>query len=328
MFFGTFMLHMMPEVREILEHALIKPNEMEYPFAEFLMATGFFVVLLIEKFALSVHAKVQDHKAKKCQDCPFVAAQCGEEECIPNANGKKSVEVVDVADLRSKMPNVTEEPCDCEENGCESETKKFNSCDPQIIAEEKREPEPELQEDQGDVSHHASRSLVLVIALSLHRIFEGMSIGLKYTTLGVWNLCIAILCHETVIGFSLGLQFVRNRFSDKRNLIYCCLVSLIMPLGVAIGTLLVETGGKGTNITLDIVNGVLQSISTGTFIYVTFFEILQDEITHADHDMGKVLSLIVGFGVMAALSIIPEPTEVLPVIPNGNSSLHLTTPGV
>lgn len=327
-FFATFMLHMTPEVRNILEAALITPNHIEYPLAEFLMAAGFFVVLLIEKLALSMHEKAQTRKHKKCHDCPFTEPRgdCpfNEEEgkndtCAPN-------HLIDVEDLGNNLPNkgIKLQPCDsCECGGdCESKTveppaEKHKMIDPPVVTVQ---PMEEFMEQEA--AHHASRSLVLVIALSLHRIFEGMSIGLKYTTVGVWNLFIAVLCHETVIGFSLGLQFVRNRFSDKRNMLYCCLVSLIMPVGVAIGTALVESGGSSNG--LDIVNGVLQAISTGTFIYVTFFEILQDEITHADHDMGKVFSLMVGFTVMAGLVAIPEPPEVLHATNGFNDSL-LTT---
>ena len=75
--------------------------------------------------------------------------------------------------------------------------------------------------------------------------------------------------------------------------------------GTAIGTLITETGGKSNG--LDIANGVLQAISSGTFIYVTFFEILQSEISHDNASIDKLLSVLLGFGVVAGLSAIPEP---------------------
>ena len=75
--------------------------------------------------------------------------------------------------------------------------------------------------------------------------------------------------------------------------------------GTAIGTLITETGGKCNG--LDIANGVLQAISSGTFIYVTFFEILQREISHDNSGIDKLLSVLLGFGVVAGLAAIPEP---------------------
>jgi ZIP Zinc transporter len=51
--------------------------------------------------------------------------------------------------------------------------------------------------------------------------------------------------------------------------------------------------------------GVLQAIAVGTFIYVTFFEILSEEL--ADHSsVGKVLFVVVGFMLMALLDLVPE----------------------
>ena len=174
-----------------------------------------------------------------------------------------------------------------------------------------------------DESHVATRSLVLMLALSLHRIFEGMSVGLKHTAIGVGNMFVAVMCHETVIGFSLGLQLVKHHFTARRTLVYSFLCSIIMPIGVAIGTIIMEVGKP--SITIDIVNGTMQAISTGTFIYVTFFEILQGEITH-DTDILKLLSLVFGFAVMALLSLIPEGVDVAPsLLANRTAAFTLNT---
>ena len=151
---------------------------------------------------------------------------------------------------------------------------------------------------------HSSRSLILLVALSFHRIFEGMSIGLQHSTSHVFRLFAAVMCHEAAIGFSLGLQFVKNRWSTRRVVLACFLCSLIMPLGVFIGTAMVELGGESNSI--EIVNGFLQSLATGTFIYVTFFEILQEELCDDDTSLRKVLFVFLGFALMAALSAIPE----------------------
>ena len=112
------------------------------------------------------------------------------------------------------------------------------------------------------------------------------------------------MCHETVIGFSLGLEFVRNGWKVHRICLACVLCSLIMPTGCIIGTVISEVG-NANSATFDLMNGVLQAIATGTFIYVTFFEILQDEISAHDTDVCKMLSVLAGFLVMAALCTIP-----------------------
>jgi len=45
---------------------------------------------------------------------------------------------------------------------------------------------------------------------------------------------------------------------------------------------------------MGVVDGVLQAFATGTFIYVTFFEILQEEIDPRDTSIGKVTSALAG----------------------------------
>ena len=98
--------------------------------------------------------------------------------------------------------------------------------------------EPHLHEAAILKDAHSNRSLILLVALSFHRIFEGMSIGLQHTTSHVLRLFAAVMCHEAAIGFSLGLQFVKNRWSSRRVVLACFLCSLIMPLGVIIGTVM------------------------------------------------------------------------------------------
>ena len=66
---------------------------------------------------------------------------------------------------------------------------------------------------------------------------------------------------------------------------------------------------------LGIVDGVLQAFATGTFIFVTFFEILQEEIDSHDTSIGKVSSALAGFIVMCLIMLIPHPPE------NGTSTI-------
>ena len=85
------------------------------------------------------------------------------------------------------------------------------------------------------------------------------------------------------------------------------------------GMTMSEVGEPST--AMGIVDGVLQSFATGTFIYVTFFEILQTEIDPRDTSIGKVTSALAGFVVMSLLIMIPvdsssddEPSGVATVV--------------
>ena len=73
---------------------------------------------------------------------------------------------------------------------------------------------------------------------------------------------------------------------------------------MAIGMVLMETGGHD-NPSLVAVNGVLQAISTGVFMYATFFEILRDEL-HGNTSLARLCFMLLGFTVLALMGLIPE----------------------
>ena len=48
------------------------------------------------------------------------------------------------------------------------------------------------------------RGFLVVMALSVHSLFEGMAVGLEETTVGVWQLFLAIAIHSAAIVFCIG----------------------------------------------------------------------------------------------------------------------------
>lgn len=144
------------------------------------------------------------------------------------------------------------------------------------------------------------RSFVLLIALSLHTVFEGMALGLQSTSKEVWTLFAALAIHKSIIAFTLGLQFAEHVSRTSRVLLFVVFFSLMSPLGIIVGTLISETSaGYGA----EVANAVLQGLATGTFIHVTFFEVLQREVGQ-DHNVLKVLAVIVGFVIIALMNFL------------------------
>ena len=56
-FFGTYLLHMGPEVQTILKDSLLDPHGITYPVAELIAGVGFFIVLFAEKIVLRWNKK-------------------------------------------------------------------------------------------------------------------------------------------------------------------------------------------------------------------------------------------------------------------------------
>jgi zinc transporter 1/2/3 len=165
-------------------------------------------------------------------------------------------------------------------------------------------PQPPEESELESGTSGMSGAMVLLLALSLHHIFEGISLGLKDTSEDVWKLTVAIVCHEMIIAFSLGLQLVAAFGSSNAKMVVIpgVLCQLMTPLGVMTGILLSEYSAQDTPGVL-MANGVLHCLSTGVFLYVTFCEILMEQY----YDLptpGKCLNILLGFTLMALLMLI------------------------
>lgn len=149
-------------------------------------------------------------------------------------------------------------------------------------------------------AHSSFRSFMLFLSLSLHSIFEGLAIGLQNTDSKVLEICIAILVHKSIIVFSLSVKLVQSAVSPLWVAIYIGVFSVMSPLGIAIGIGVIEAQlASGA-----LVQAVLEGLAAGTFIYITFLEILPHELNSPGKQFLKVLFILLGFSVMAALTFV------------------------
>ena len=99
-FFGTYLLHMAPEVRMLLEVSWLKPKNIIYPYPELFMGLGFFLVLYLEKLCKFVNknggemAEAKDGDAEKGAYAKSKKTRCsciqGEEE-VEEMRGSRAV---------------------------------------------------------------------------------------------------------------------------------------------------------------------------------------------------------------------------------------------
>ena len=145
------------------------------------------------------------------------------------------------------------------------------------------------------------RSIMLLLALSLHTVFDGLVIGLQTTQVLVWTLLAAMSVHKALIAFSLGLAFLESHYEKvKEAMLYLFAFSLVAPVGVGIGTVVTEANFNPD--AKSYAAGILQAVATGTFMYVTFMEGLRESFTGRYH-LVNVFVVIVGFGCTCALRL-------------------------
>lgn len=146
-------------------------------------------------------------------------------------------------------------------------------------------------------AHSSFRSFILILSLSLHSIFEGIAIGLQSAQSEVLQIAIAILIHKSIIAVSLSLLLMQSNVKIKWFVLSIVMFALMSPIGIGIGIGVMQTQASGSSL----VQAVLEGLAAGTFVYITFLEILPHELNSNKWRLPKVIFILLGFAGMAGL---------------------------
>lgn len=161
------------------------------------------------------------------------------------------------------------------------------------------------KEVDADARAASLKSLVLLLALSLHTVFDGLVVGVQETADGVWTLLAAVALHKALVAASVALSLVESHGRHpKTTLAYLVLFALVAPIGLAVGAGLTEASLDTQAQALT--SGVLQSVATGTFMYVTFVESLPGRLERGTlgRRLANVVLVLLGFGVVLAVKVL------------------------
>ena len=154
------------------------------------------------------------------------------------------------------------------------------------------------QRKKNKAGESSFRVYILILALSMHTIFEGLALGLITDVDRLVQIAIAIVIHKSIIGFSLSVNLVQHEKETKTVVKSALLFSIMGPIGTAIGMAVLSNSNQQSS---SLASGILQGIANGTFLYVTFFEIFQLELAERGSRLLKVLSMIIGYSVVTGL---------------------------
>lgn len=152
--------------------------------------------------------------------------------------------------------------------------------------------------DELGPQHVSLGSLLIVVALSFHSIFEGLSLGLQSTDQATWLMFLAISIHKFVIAFVVGFDMTASRMKARTILIYIAIFSVMSPLGALIGAV-TKNKLEGS----PVVAG-LNGVATGTLLYVTFFEVLQRDKNSQLSGLLQLVAVVLGFCIMLTLVLV------------------------
>ncbi|KAJ7308149.1 hypothetical protein JRQ81_008663 [Phrynocephalus forsythii] len=137
----------------------------------------------------------------------------------------------------------------------------------------------------------------LVLALSAHSVFEGLALGLQEEGSKVVSLFLGVAVHESLVAVALGVNMAKAGLSLREAAKVAVAVSLMIPLGIGLG-LGIESA---RNVASAVASVLLQGLAGGTFLFVTFLEILAKELEGKRDRLLRVLSLVVGYAALAGL---------------------------
>ncbi|CAK1553925.1 unnamed protein product [Leptosia nina] len=154
-----------------------------------------------------------------------------------------------------------------------------------------------IQGDDTIVS--ALRGLLIVLALSIHELFEGLAVGLEASANSVWFMFGAVSAHKYIIAFCIGVELLAAGTKKWLSTIYIFTFSFVSALGIGVGILLV--GGSGAA-SAGLYSVVLQGLACGTLVYVVFFEVWRQDRS----GIMQFLCALVGFTLMVILDAVAE----------------------
>lgn len=272
----TTFLHLLPEVAENIEELQQEDHipEQSFHLAELLMCIGFFTMYFVEE---CVHNYL-DRRNKQSK----VEQSLTRTISIRRGSNEVPVTTVSTAELVSpslESPNVV------------------NGHAHSHHSEHGHDGHSHLVMDDNVVI--SLRGLLIVLALSIHELFEGLAVGLEASAANVWYMFGAVAAHKLVIAFCIGVELVTNKTKTCLTISYVALFAVVSPMGIGIGIALSESSTEN----MEVASVFLQGLASGTLLYVVFFEILNKDKTGG---LRNYFSIVVGFCVMFGLSFICE----------------------
>ena len=309
-FLATTLLHLFPELQEGFDEIYTFYHKtISFPMAELTISVGFFFIIIIEHCIICLLKRGTNNSVSErgnmCQHGigeTVIGNNTYSYGIISNTSSASEVlasgrEHISDSLKCSQVPK----PIHCHNHASHTMSQTLG---PSSASETQPLLTRPQATDSCDIPQiHSVRSFVLLLALSVHTIFEGLALGLLKDASSVWNLFAAVLIHKVVVAFSLGTQFAENVTHRKRSMLFMVIFSFVSPIGIAIGIAISEgdTGGIGTTLA----STILQGLATGTFLHVTFFEILAKEIGSHSTFL-KILAVLVGYACIAIVTLFSD----------------------
>lgn len=147
-------------------------------------------------------------------------------------------------------------------------------------------------------SEHPAFAMLAWLMLSIHSLVLGTALGFSQDYSIAIMLFLAIITHKWAESFAISVQLNKTTLSTTKNIILFISFSLMTPIGIYIGWYF----GRGIE-TNSLVDPILISISTGTFLYLgTLHGLEKCVMVEKCCNLRYFSFVIIGFLLMASVA--------------------------
>lgn len=165
-------------------------------------------------------------------------------------------------------------------------------------------PEKSIEEAEGIHPEKKRKSTLLVLAITLHNIPEGLAVGVAFggvaaglsssTITGAIALAIGIGIQNFPEGVAVSMPLRRDGMSRSKSFMYGQLSGMVEPIAALIGVLAV--------VYIEPLLPYALSFAAGAMIFVVAEEVIPSSQENGNTDLASV-SLIIGFIIMMILDV-------------------------
>ncbi|KAK9055348.1 hypothetical protein SSX86_026431 [Deinandra increscens subsp. villosa] len=152
-----------------------------------------------------------------------------------------------------------------------------------------------------------SDTILLILALCFHSVFEGIAVGVSVTKAEAWRNLWTISLHKIFAAVAMGIALLR--LIPKRPFLltvaYSFAFGISSPIGVGIG-IAIDATTEGA--TADWIYAISMGIACGVFVYVAIHHLISkgfkpQQDSYFDTPFFKFLAVVLGVGVIAVVMI-------------------------
>lgn len=150
-------------------------------------------------------------------------------------------------------------------------------------------------------------SILLIVALCFHSVFEGIAIGVADSQADAWRALWTVCLHKIFAAIAMGIALLR--MIPNRPLLSCVAYAFAFaissPIGVAIG-IIIDATTQG--VVADWIYAISMGLACGVFIYVSINHLLSkgykpQKMVLVDKSHFKFLAVLLGVGIIAVVMI-------------------------